>query len=31
MVTLAPMPADVVARYIGENMIEHATVALATK
>lgn len=27
--TLAPMPADVLARYIGEHMLEHATADLA--
>jgi S1-C subfamily serine protease len=27
--TLAPMPADVLARYIGQHMLEHATVDVA--
>ena len=30
-VTLAPMPAEVLARFIGEHMLEHATVEVATK
>ncbi|HXH28510.1 MAG TPA: PDZ domain-containing protein [Candidatus Polarisedimenticolia bacterium] len=29
--TLAPMPADVLARYIGQHMLEHATVDVAAK
>ncbi len=29
--TLAPMPADVLARYIGEHMLEHASSAVAAK
>jgi len=29
--TLAPMPADVLARYIGQHMLEHANVEVATK
>lgn len=28
--TLAPMPADVLARFIGEHMLEHASVAVAS-
>jgi hypothetical protein len=30
-ITLAPMPADILARYIGNHMLEHATVEVATK
>ena len=30
-VTLAPMPAEVLARFIGEHMLEHATVEVANK
>ena len=30
-VTLAPMPADVIASYIGKHMLEHASVDVATK
>ncbi len=29
-VTLAPMPADLLARYVGEHMLDHATAGLAT-
>jgi C-terminal processing protease CtpA/Prc len=29
-VTLAPMPADVLARYVGQHMLEHASAGLAT-
>lgn len=29
--TLAPMPADVLARYIGQHMLEHANLEVATK
>jgi C-terminal processing protease CtpA/Prc len=29
--TLAPMPADLLARYIGQHMLEHATVEVASK
>ena len=29
--TLAPMPADVLARYIGQHMLEHASIDLAKK
>lgn len=29
-ITLAAWPADVLARYIGEHMLEHATIAVAT-
>jgi len=29
--TLAPMPADVLARWIGQHMMEHATVEVAAK
>jgi S1-C subfamily serine protease len=28
---LAPMPADVIARYVGEHMLEHATTDVAAK
>lgn len=28
-ITLAPMPADLLARYIGQHMLEHATVEMA--
>lgn len=30
-ITLAPMPADVLASYIGKHMIEHATTEVASK
>ncbi len=29
-VTLAPMPADVLARYVGQHMLDHATAGIAT-
>ncbi|HET6277455.1 MAG TPA: hypothetical protein VFG08_01580, partial [Candidatus Polarisedimenticolia bacterium] len=29
-VTLAPMPADVLARYIGQHMLDHASAGIAT-
>lgn len=29
-VTLAPMPADVLARYVGQHMLEHASAGIAT-
>ncbi|HYV85686.1 MAG TPA: PDZ domain-containing protein [Patescibacteria group bacterium] len=29
--TLAPMPADVLARFVGEHMLEHASTAVAAK
>ncbi len=29
-ITLAPMPADILARYIGNHMMEHATVEVAS-
>jgi len=30
-ITLAPMPADILARYIGEHMLDHAAVEVAAK
>jgi carboxyl-terminal processing protease len=29
--TLAPMPADVLARFVGQHMLEHASTAVAAK
>jgi hypothetical protein len=29
-VTLAPMPADVLARYVGQHMLDHAAAGIAT-